>query len=84
MIIITSEGHMTSTKNLKELHKFAKRLGLEKEMFIPADHQIAFGLYYVNTRKLRKEAIKAGAKLVAGPEFVLCTFATAKLQNMNR
>lgn len=84
MIIITSEGHMTSTKNLKELHKFAKRLGLEKKMFVPADDQIAFGFYYVHSRKTRQEAIKAGAKLVGGPEFVLSTVAAEQLQNMNR
>ncbi|TES93554.1 MAG: DUF4031 domain-containing protein [Desulfobacteraceae bacterium] len=84
MIIISSQGHMTSTKNLKELHRFAKRLGLKKEMFVPASDHITFGFYSVNSPKKRKEAIKSGAKLAGGEEFVLSLFTTPKLENMNR
>jgi len=84
MILISPKGHMTSTKNLKELHRFAQRLSLEKTWFIPAHENIPFGFYYINKRKTRKEAIKSGAKLVGGEEFTLSLVATAKLQNINR
>jgi hypothetical protein len=56
-------AHMVSDTSLKELHRFAKKLGIKRDMFQMSDSGFP---YYAITISKRLQAIEKGAK-EAGP-----------------
>ena len=63
-------AHMVSDKSLKELHTFAKNLGLKKNMFQITDG--GFTRYNINIPK-RLKAIDLGAKEASPAEFMIAS-----------
>lgn len=60
MIIYDKLGHMVSTENEEELHKFAKKLGLKKSWYQDSDKPH----YDLTTKRMQNRAKKLGAMLV--------------------
>ena len=60
-MIYTDGTHLVADK-LKELHEFAKRVGLKQEWF---QMHIKHPHYDLTTQRVAKKAIEAGAKVVS-------------------
>jgi len=69
MILIDKSGHMVSTDNVEELHRFAEWLGLRRSWF-----QLSVNFkrphYDLTTKRMIKKAISMGAKEVSGRELI--------------
>jgi hypothetical protein len=75
MAIYTDGTHMVSDDSLDELHEFSFNLGLKREWF--QDHP-EHPHYDLTTARMRKKALKKGAKLVSPKKIVLICKMTAK------
>jgi len=64
------EGHMVSNSSLKELHKFAKSLGIKKSEYAMSSGGFAF--YKVNIFK-RLKALELGAKEASATELMIAS-----------
>ena len=71
------EGHMVSDSSLKELHQFAKNLGIKKREYEITS--AGFGFYKINIPK-RLKAIDLGAKESSAGELMK---ASLKLNKVN-
>ena len=60
-------AHMVSDESLEELHNFAKRLGISRDLFHVTDS--GFARYHINIPK-RLRAIELGAKEAGPGEFM--------------
>ena len=67
MILIDNIGHLVSTVDEDELHKFALTLRLKKKWF---QNHPKHPHYDVTTAKKRNEAITLGAEFVTSKEIV--------------
>ncbi len=67
IVILTDKaGHLVSDYSLRELHLFARRIGLKRSWFQDSAHPH----YDMTVSWRRNRAIKAGAVLVSGQELV--------------
>ena len=65
MIIVDFIGHMTSTENEEELHKFAKRLGWGRNHYMNKGPLLMRPHYYLATTRTIEDAIQLGAEQVS-------------------
>ena len=69
-------AHMVSDSSLKELHQFAKRLGLKKDRFRITDS--GFASYNINIAK-RLRALELGARAEGAAEFMKASRSLSSL-----
>ncbi len=69
-------GHMVSDSSLKELHGFAKQLGIKKDRFEITSSGFAF--YNINIPK-RLQAIELGAKEATAAELMKASLKMSKM-----
>lgn len=69
MILVDKHGHMVSTDDVEELHRFAEWLGLRRSWF-----QLSVNFkrphYDLTTKRMINKAISMGAKEVSGRELI--------------
>jgi len=65
MIIVDFIGHMTSTENEEELHKFARRLGYAKCSYLNEGPLLKRPHYYLATSQEIEKALELGAEQVS-------------------
>ena len=69
-------AHMVSDSSIKELHQFAKRLGLKKDSFRVTNS--GFAHYSINIAK-RLRALEMGAKAAGAAEFMKASRSLSSL-----
>lgn len=79
MIIFDGMGHMVSTESAKELHEFARSIGLKREWYQTPGrgeyasrrlHPERYNHYDLTTFSMREKARTAGAEFVQPPEIL--------------
>lgn len=68
MIFIDEQGHLATDGNLEELHALAQRIGLLREWYQDKGKAARHPHYDVMGKRLRQEAINAGAVPVGSKE----------------
>ena len=64
MILIDYHGHMVATESEKELHEFAKKIGLRRKWFQQLPWTERHSHYDLTTKRKINKALAAGAKQV--------------------
>jgi len=71
MILVDFIGHLMSTENEEELHKFAEeRLGLRRGWFQMSDASLKHPHYDLTTSRMIDKAIRSGAIQVSPAELI--------------
>lgn len=61
MIKLGSGCALISTKGKNELHKFARKAGFDRKLYIKPLGPGASGCYFLRTKKLQRKALSLGA-----------------------
>lgn len=69
MILIDKSGHMVSTDDVEELHRFAEWLGMRRGWF-QSSVDFKHPHYDLTTKRMINKAISMGAKEVSGRELI--------------
>ena len=70
MILVDYIGHMISTKDEEELHKFADELGLKRGWFQSEGLGIKHPHYDLTSSRMIEKALRLGAEQVSPGELV--------------
>lgn len=64
MILVGPEREIVSTNNVKELHRFAKRLGLKREWFKKLNEDGSRGYYSITSETILLHALALRAEVI--------------------